>query len=91
MELTLLCSIRCVQLIAAVLGRAAEAGQKKRLDAAKKGVVTWQTPLEYKEWAQNDEEWVKRMKAERDAKFKVIEEAKEAAIREEEERRAAWD
>jgi hypothetical protein len=36
--------LRCTQLIAGVLGRAGEAGQKKRLEAAKTGKVTWQPP-----------------------------------------------
>jgi hypothetical protein len=31
-------------VIAGVLGRAGEAGQKKRLEQAKKGKVTWQSP-----------------------------------------------
>ncbi|KAH8592316.1 ribosomal protein S2, flavodoxin-like domain-containing protein [Bisporella sp. PMI_857] len=37
-------SLRCVQVIAGVLGRAAEAGQEKRLAAAAKGIVTWEPP-----------------------------------------------
>lgn len=37
-------SLRCVQLIAGTLGRAGEDGQKKRLEAAKTGKVTWASP-----------------------------------------------
>jgi small subunit ribosomal protein S2 len=36
--------LRCVEVIAGVLGRAGEAGQKKRLEAAKTGSVTWTPP-----------------------------------------------
>ncbi|KAF2870995.1 ribosomal protein S2, flavodoxin-like domain-containing protein [Massariosphaeria phaeospora] len=34
-------SIRCIQVIAGVLGRAGELGQKQRFDAAAKGVITY--------------------------------------------------
>jgi small subunit ribosomal protein S2 len=34
-------SLRCIQVIAGVLGRAGEAGQKKRLEAAENGKVTY--------------------------------------------------
>lgn len=34
-----------------MLGRAGESGQKKRKEAAKSGMVTWQTPKELREWA----------------------------------------
>ena len=34
-------SIRCIQVIAGVLGRAGEAGQKKRLEAAARGEITY--------------------------------------------------
>ncbi|KAF2176350.1 37S ribosomal protein MRP4, mitochondrial precursor [Zopfia rhizophila CBS 207.26] len=34
-------SLRCIQVIAGVLGRAGEAGQKQRLEAAEKGVITY--------------------------------------------------
>jgi hypothetical protein len=37
-------SIRCIQVIAGVLGRAGEEGQRKRLEAARTGTVTWQPP-----------------------------------------------
>lgn len=36
-----LTSLRCVQVIAGVLGRAGEAGQKQRLAAAAKGSITY--------------------------------------------------
>jgi len=39
-------SLRCVQVIAGVLGRAGEAGQKKRLEQAKNGVRTWEPRIE---------------------------------------------
>ena len=39
-----ICSLRCIQVIAGVLGRAGEEGQRKRLEAAKTGEVTWQPP-----------------------------------------------
>jgi small subunit ribosomal protein S2 len=35
-------SLRCIQVIAGVLGRAGEAGQKQRLAAAAKGTITYQ-------------------------------------------------
>jgi hypothetical protein len=38
------CSLRCIQVIAGVLGRAGEEGQRKRLEAAKTGEVTWLPP-----------------------------------------------
>lgn len=37
-------SLRCIQVIAGVLGRAGESGQAKRLEAAAKGKVTWEPP-----------------------------------------------
>ncbi len=36
--------MRAIELICGVLGRAGQSGQKKRLEAAKRGVVTWHTP-----------------------------------------------
>jgi small subunit ribosomal protein S2 len=38
------CSLRCIQVIAGVLGRAGEKGQQKRLEAAKRGEITWLPP-----------------------------------------------
>lgn len=37
-------SLRCIQVIAGVLGRAGEEGQRRRLEAANKGEVTWLPP-----------------------------------------------
>ncbi|TVY84929.1 Mitochondrial 37S ribosomal protein MRP4 [Lachnellula suecica] len=37
-------SLRCIQVIAGVLGRAGQEGQRKRLEAAKTGEVTWLPP-----------------------------------------------
>ncbi|KAF4635698.1 hypothetical protein G7Y89_g2400 [Cudoniella acicularis] len=37
-------SLRCVQVIAGVLGRAGEEGQRKRLEVAREGQVTWLPP-----------------------------------------------
>jgi len=37
-------SLRCIQVIAGVLGRAGQEGQRKRLEAAKTGTVTWLPP-----------------------------------------------
>lgn len=37
-------SLRAATLIAGVLGRAGERGQKRRLADAEEGIVTWQTP-----------------------------------------------
>jgi len=42
-------SIRCIQLIAGVLGRAGEEGQRQRLEAAKSDVITWTSPPGLKE------------------------------------------
>ena len=39
-----MCSLRCIQVIAGVLGRAGEEGQRKRLKAAKTGEITWLPP-----------------------------------------------
>ncbi|RYC53739.1 hypothetical protein CHU98_g12469, partial [Xylaria longipes] len=39
-------SLRCLAVIGSVLGRAGEAGHKRRLDDAKLGIVEWQTPLD---------------------------------------------
>ncbi|KAG0647398.1 Meiotically up-regulated 70 [Hyphodiscus hymeniophilus] len=37
-------SLRCIQVIAGVLGRAGEEGQRKRLEAAENGEATWLPP-----------------------------------------------
>ncbi|EGZ69470.1 hypothetical protein NEUTE2DRAFT_159933 [Neurospora tetrasperma FGSC 2509] len=39
-------SLRATALISGVLGRAGERGQKRRLEAAQRGVVTWKTPAD---------------------------------------------
>ncbi|KAH7628153.1 hypothetical protein B0T09DRAFT_359445 [Sordaria sp. MPI-SDFR-AT-0083] len=39
-------SLRATALISGVLGRAGEHGQKRRLEAAQRGVVTWKTPAD---------------------------------------------
>ncbi|KAL7619866.1 hypothetical protein AAE478_010412 [Parahypoxylon ruwenzoriense] len=39
-------SLRCLAVISSVLGRAGETGQRRRLGDAKKGIVTWRTPLD---------------------------------------------
>jgi len=41
MNLLIASSHRCIQVIAGVLGRAGEAGQKLRLAAAKRGTITY--------------------------------------------------
>lgn len=67
-------SLRSVNLIAGVLGRAGESGQEKRLEAAKTGQVTWETDKILKQWAKTDEKWMRKYKAEQ----------KEKALKEEE-------
>ena len=41
----LISSLRCIQVIAGVLGRAGEAGQKQRLEAAERGEITYRPSL----------------------------------------------
>jgi hypothetical protein len=43
-EILIMYSLRCIQVISGVLGRAGEAGQQKRLEAAKTGKATWEPP-----------------------------------------------
>lgn len=47
-------SIRCITLIAAVLGRAGERGQARRLADANEGIVTWETPREVANFIERD-------------------------------------
>jgi hypothetical protein len=68
-------SLRCIQVIAGVLGRAGESGQAKRLLAAKTGEITWLPPPGLGK--PYDEEAEKR-KAEADTKKKKEEEEKKA-------------
>jgi hypothetical protein len=68
-------SLRCIQIIAGVLGRAGESGQAKRLLAAKTGEITWLPPPGLGK--PYDEEAEKR-KAEAAAKKKKEEEEKKA-------------
>ncbi|KAL5353948.1 hypothetical protein ACLOAV_000033 [Pseudogymnoascus australis] len=49
-------SLRCTHLIAGVLGRAGQIGQKKRADAAKKGEVPWETAEYITGWFKTDME-----------------------------------
>ena len=53
-------SLRCVQVIAGVLGRAGEEGKKKRMALAKEGKITY-TPVKFKDRSEQDdglnEEW----------------------------------
>jgi hypothetical protein len=55
-----------------VLGRAGESGQKKRIEAAKSGHVTWETPQELREWAMD------QSKQERDASVGAVDAAQRA-------------
>jgi small subunit ribosomal protein S2 len=54
-------SLRCVQLIAGVLGRAGESGQKKRIAAAQTGLVTWETPEFLRNWIKEQTQRDKQM------------------------------
>jgi hypothetical protein len=44
MQLTCDSSLRCIQVIAGVLGRAGEEGQRRRLEDAANNIVTWLPP-----------------------------------------------
>ena len=73
-------SIRCIQVIAGVLGRAGEEGQRKRLEAAATGTVTWLPPpgLGKPETAEDD----KNKLTKRISQPKVVEENTSAWKRE---------
>ena len=47
-------SVRSVSVIAAVLGRAGQRGQQRRLEDAKSGVVTWENPAEISQFMKLD-------------------------------------
>ncbi|KAH8201380.1 hypothetical protein TruAng_004463 [Truncatella angustata] len=60
-------SLRCLAVIGSVLGRAGEAGHKRRLEDAEKGVVEWQTPSEIARFLavkRKREEWTERARME---------------------------
>ncbi len=47
-------SVRSVSVIAAVLGRAGQRGQQRRLEDAKSGIVTWENPAEVSQFMKLD-------------------------------------
>ncbi|KAI1409244.1 hypothetical protein F5Y13DRAFT_182142 [Hypoxylon sp. FL1857] len=58
-------SLRCLAVIGSVLGRAGEAGHKRRIEDAKKGIVAWQTPLEVANFLAVERENAERKAAQR--------------------------
>lgn len=48
-------SLRSVSVIAGVLGRAGEKGQKRRLADAKTGICTWSNPPDIDKWLREKE------------------------------------
>ncbi|KAH8819445.1 ribosomal protein S2, flavodoxin-like domain-containing protein [Xylogone sp. PMI_703] len=73
-------SLRCVQLIASILGRAGEEGNKKRLEAAKSGKVTWTPPSDLGPpvTAKEREEKLQKRMSKRASKAKEAEEEQAA-------------
>lgn len=69
-----LARIRSISLISGVLGQAGKSGQKKRLEAAKTGQVTWSTDDEFKEWVKDDEKLLAKVLAENRAKYQAASE-----------------
>jgi small subunit ribosomal protein S2 len=55
-RLLTICRLRSIQLIAGVLGRAGQSGQKKRKEAAKSGKVEWETAGYVREWIEESPE-----------------------------------
>ncbi|OBT75692.1 hypothetical protein VF21_05927 [Pseudogymnoascus sp. 05NY08] len=49
-------SLRCTHLIAGILGRAGQMGQKKRAEAAKNGEVPWETAAYLSDWMAEESE-----------------------------------
>lgn len=47
-------SLRCVSVIAGVLGRAGERGQARRMAEAKKGICTWRNPAEVQKFMEDE-------------------------------------
>ncbi|KAF2702661.1 hypothetical protein K504DRAFT_214168 [Pleomassaria siparia CBS 279.74] len=82
-------SIRCIQVIAGVLGRAGEAGQKKRLEAAARGEITYRPAvgleLPLKEDAPSTPKKAKAKSTSPTANAEEIAQIKELARKEDEE------
>lgn len=66
-------SLRSVSVIAGVLGRAGEAGQKRRMQDAARGLCTWQNSAEIERWIEA------AVREEKAAKLKAMNEARNQA------------
>ncbi|KAI0886957.1 uncharacterized protein GGS22DRAFT_178930 [Annulohypoxylon maeteangense] len=55
-------SLRCLSVIGSVLGRAGETGQKRRKQDAKRGIVSWTTPLDVVKFMRAEEKYGSGMK-----------------------------